>query len=167
MPPFATELEFVAGIVDRPGAVGGHQYAALDTADQLLQGLLAGFDVEVSHAVDGRPIPAAGAAAGSAGEPAAPLGKGAPQRVLEDALLDDQDLLGRRAIVVEGVAGQLLGKLRIEADVEQGRSIDPVAEIFRLDEAGAGIVAFVAKDTVHFQRVTDGLVDLQDHLVRQ
>ncbi|MNN82864.1 hypothetical protein D3C81_1998490 [compost metagenome] len=65
MAPFAAELEFVAGIVDGPGAVGRHQHTVLDTADQLLQGLIARFDVEVGHAVDRRAVPATGTAVGN------------------------------------------------------------------------------------------------------
>ncbi|MNZ73571.1 hypothetical protein D3C78_919840 [compost metagenome] len=39
------------------------------------------------------------------------------------------------------------------------------AEVTGLDEAGTGVVAFIAEDPVQLQRVADGFVDLQHHLV--
>jgi len=41
-----------------------------------------------------------------------------------------------------------------------------VAKVAGLHKTGAGVVALVAENTVQLQRVADGLVDLQDHLVR-
>ncbi|VVN41397.1 hypothetical protein PS683_05535 [Pseudomonas fluorescens] len=63
------------------------------------------------------------------------------------------------------VAGQLFGNVGVEGHVEQGRAVLQVAEVLGLDEAGAGIIALVAEDAVELQRMADGLVDLQDHLV--
>ncbi len=42
-----------------------------------------------------------------------------------------------------------------------------MTEVLPADEAGAGEVALVAEDAVQFQRMADGFMDLQDHLVRQ
>src|SRR5947209_4047619 len=57
----APELELVARIVDRPRAVGFHQHAALDARDHFVDRRIAGFDVEIRHPIDRRPVPAIGA----------------------------------------------------------------------------------------------------------
>src|SRR4051794_9706229 len=54
---------------------------------------------------------------------------------------------------------------RIEDDVEQVRAVAIAAEHVEGDEAGAGEVAFVAEDAVELERMADGLVNLQHHLV--
>ena len=95
--PFAAELELVARIVDGPRAVGAHQHAVLDAADQLLQRLIARLDVEVGHAVDRRAVPAAGAAVGDAVQAGAELRERAAQRPQQQAVLD-QELLARRRV---------------------------------------------------------------------
>ena len=41
-----------------------------------------------------------------------------------------------------------------------------MAEIFLANETGTGEVALITEDAVQLQRMTDRLVDLQDHLVR-
>ena len=74
-------------------------------------------------------------------------------------------MLAARAVVVMAVAGELLGDVRIEGHVEQFGAVLQAAEVFGLDETGAGVIALVAEDAVQFQRVADGLVDLQHHLV--
>ncbi len=70
------------------------------------------------------------------------------------------------ALVIKAVAGQFLGDARVEADIEQGRTILVSAKVLQPDKAGARVVALVAKDAIQFQRMADGFVDLQHHLVR-
>ena len=69
------------------------------------------------------------------------------------------------AIVVEAVAHVLLGPGRIEGDVEEIGAIAVRAEHVGHHEAGASVVALVTQDTVQFQGMSNGLVDLQDHLI--
>src|SRR5262245_1690421 len=59
--PFASELKLVARVVDRPRTVRFDVHAALDPADEVVECALARLDVEVRHAIDRRPVPAAGA----------------------------------------------------------------------------------------------------------
>ncbi len=164
--PFAAELELVACVVDRPGAVVGHQHPALDTGHQLREALVAGLQVEIGHAVDGRAVPTAGAAVGDALQAAAVLRQGAAERTQQAAFADQVFLARGAAVVVLAVAGQLLGDFRVEADVEQAGAVLVATEVLGLDEAGTGVVALVAEDAIQLQRVADRLVDLQDHLVR-
>ena len=163
--PFAAELEFVARIVDRPGAVGRHQHAVFDATDQLFDGLLARFDVEVGHAVDRRTVPAAGAAVGDAVHAGPELRQRTAQRAQQQAFTDQELLAGGCAVVVMAVAGELFGYLRIEGHVEQAGTVLQAAEVFGFDETGAGVIALVTEDAVQLQRVADGFVDLQHHLV--
>nr|GFC33288.1 hypothetical protein [Tanacetum cinerariifolium] len=144
-----------------------HQDAVLDTADQLRHRLIARLDVEVGHSVDGRPVPATGATVGNAFHAGAVLRQRATQWAFEDAVLDQELLAGGCAVVVIAIARQLLGNLRVEGHVEQARAVLQAAKVAGFDEAGAGVVALVAEDPVQFQRMADGLVDLQDHLVRR
>src|SRR5688572_24821546 len=57
--PFAAELELVARIVDGPRDIGAQEHAAADGRDHLLERARSRFDVEVRHAMDRRPVPAA------------------------------------------------------------------------------------------------------------
>src|SRR5262249_36762161 len=59
--PLAAELEFVARVVDRPGAIRLHIDATLDGCQHLIQAGIPRFQVEIGHTVDRRPIPATGA----------------------------------------------------------------------------------------------------------
>ena len=63
------------------------------------------------------------------------------------------------------IAGEFFGNVRIESHVEQIRAVLQAAEIAGLDETGAGVIALIAEDAVELQRVTDGFVDLQHHLI--
>ena len=54
---FSAKLKLVATVVDRPGHVGLHEDAIFDTGDQFVDRGPTGLDVEVGHAVDGRPVP--------------------------------------------------------------------------------------------------------------
>lgn len=164
--PFAAELEFVARIVDRPRAIGAHQDAVLDTTDHLLQRLIARLDVEVGHAVDRWPVPAAGAAVGNAFE-AGTILRQCPTQWPQQQAVADQELFARRsAVVVMAVAGEFFRDARVEGYVEQVGAVLQAAEIAGLDETGAGVIALIAEDAVELQRVTDGFMDLQHHLIR-
>ena len=74
-------------------------------------------------------------------------------------------MLGRLAVVVEGVAGEGFRLRGVEGDVEEVGAVTVGAEHVGGDEAGAGVVALVAENAVELQRVADRLVNLQDHLV--
>ena len=163
--PLAAELEFVACIVDGPRTVGRHQDAVFDAANQLRQALVAGFDIQVGHAVDRRAVPTAGTAVGHAAHAGTELRQRAAQWLEQQPFTDQELLAGGGAVVVMAVAGQLLGNVRVEGHVEQGRAVLQAAEVLGLDEAGAGVIALVAQDAVELQRVADRFVDLQDHLV--
>ncbi len=137
----------------------------LDAADQLRQALVASLDIEVGHAVDGRAVPTAGAAVGYAAHARAVLRQRPAQGLEQQAVTDQELLVGGRAVVVMGVAGQLLGNVRVKGHVEQVGAVLQVPEVAGLDEAGAGVIALVTENAVQLQRVADGFVDLQDHLV--
>src|SRR5471032_661292 len=164
--PLATELELVARIVDGPGTVGAHQNAVFDIADQLLQRLIAGLDIQVGHAIDRRTVPAAGATVGDTVHVGTELRQRAAQWTQQQAFFDQKLFARGGTVVVMTVAGKLLGNVRVEGYVEQFGAVLQAAEVFCLDETGAGVIALVAEDTVQFQRVADGFVDLQHHLVR-
>ena len=93
------------------------------------------------------------------------MGGDAAQAAQQDAIADEVLTAGGLAVVVEPIAGELLGPRGVKGDVEEVRAIAVAAEHGRGDEAGAGVVALVAEDAVEFQRMPDGLVDLQDHLI--
>mgnify|MGYP000208122196 CR=1 FL=1 len=61
------------------------------------------FQVEVGHAVDGRPVPVAGTRIGDPRHGGARLGDGAAQRPLQNTGADQVIALGRGAVVVEAV----------------------------------------------------------------
>ncbi|MCY1175796.1 hypothetical protein D9M73_160500 [compost metagenome] len=87
------------------------------------------------------------------------------QRAQQQAFADQELFAGGRAVVVMAVAGELFGNVRIEGDIEQFRAVLQAAEICGFDEAGPGIITLIPEDAVQFQRVADGFVDLQHHLV--
>ena len=70
-----------------------------------------------------------------------------------------------RALVVPAVARELLAARGVERDVQEVGAVAVRAEHVGRDEARAGEVALVAQDPVELQRMSDRLVDLQDHLV--
>ncbi len=162
----AVELELVAAVIDRPRVVGVHVHAVFDRGDELVDRCITGLDVEVGHAVNRWSVPTGGSRVRHALESTALLTHRATETALQNAVLD-QELLGRRgAVVVKAVAGELTRHGRVEGDVEEVRAVAEAAEHVRRDEAGAGVVALVAEDPVEFQRVADRLVNLQDHLIR-
>ena len=92
--PFAAELEFVACVIDGPGAIARHQDAVLDVTDQTVQRLVTRFDIQVGHAVDGGTVPAGGAAVGDACQAAAVLRQGTAERALQQAVTNQELLAG-------------------------------------------------------------------------
>src|SRR5262245_15648101 len=162
--PFAAELELVARIVDRPGTIRLHVHPALDGADQLGERAVAGFEIQVGHAVDRRPVPTGGAGVGDTGNTGARLRRARSERALQDAARDDLFAARRLPIVVEAVARQLPGTGRIERDVQQLRAVAIRTEHIERDETAAGVVALIAEDAVELERMADRLVHLQDHL---
>ena len=163
---FAAELKLVAAVVDRPGTVGIHQYAALDGSDHLLQRDLVGLQIDVRHAIDGRPVPAAASAVCDAVQTGASLRRHTTQWSLQDTIFDQILVGGNSTFIVIAVAGDLIGLGRIERDIEQIGAIAIAAEHLRRDETGSGIVAFVSKNAVQLQGMADAFMDLQHHLVR-
>src|SRR5919197_619995 len=61
LPPLTAKLEFIARVVNRPRAVGLHIDATLHRGNHLLQAGVPGLQVEIGHAINGRPVPATGA----------------------------------------------------------------------------------------------------------
>src|ERR1022692_4363801 len=57
----AAELEFVALVVDGPAPVGLHIYGMIDAAEDLVERLLAGAQVDIGHADERHARPAVGA----------------------------------------------------------------------------------------------------------
>ena len=166
LPVLTAELELVAVVVDGPGTIRLHQHTELHLGDQFVQRGAARLQIDVGHAVDGRAVPGRGAKVRHARQPAALLRFKRAQAALQHAVLDQQFARCGVAAIVKGIAGQLIRPARIEAHVHQGRPVLQPAEILRLDEAPAGVIAFIAQDAIEFQRVADGLVNLQHHLVR-
>ena len=85
-----------------------------------------------------------------------------------------RDFKGKVAVVTGGASGigrslvkELLqaGAKVVIGDVEQFLSVLVGADHIGRYEAGPGVVALVPQSPVELERVTDGLVDLQDHLV--
>src|SRR5262245_33194310 len=144
LPPLAAELEFVARIVDGPRQVGLHVHPAFHCRHHLGKARGPGFEVEVGHAVDGRSVPTGGARVRHPGQASAGLRADATQAAQQDAVADEVFAAGKLALVVEGVAGELLGPGGIKGNVEQVRAVAVAAEHVRGDEAGAGVVALVA-----------------------
>ncbi|MNK86274.1 hypothetical protein D3C87_1061800 [compost metagenome] len=136
-----------------------------DASDQLFDGLIAGLDIEVGHAVDGWAVPAAGAAVGDAVHAGTELRQRTAQRAQQQAFADQELFAGGCTVVVMTVTGELLGDVGIEGHVEQAGTVLQAAEIAGFDETGAGVIALVAEDAVEFQRMADGFVDLQHHLI--
>ena len=89
-----------------------------------------------------------------------------PQAPHEHAVPDDVLPVRRQTFVVEAVAGELSRIRGVEGDVQQLGPVAVAAEHVGGDEAGARVVAFVAQDAVQLQRVADGLVHLENELVR-
>src|SRR5215468_4034612 len=67
---------------------------------------LAGFEIQVGHAVDRRPVPTGGAGVGDTGNTGARLRRARSERALQDAARDDVFAARRLPIVVEAVARQ-------------------------------------------------------------
>src|SRR5438105_3540028 len=91
--PLATELELVSRVVYGPRHVGAHEHAALDRRDHLFEPARARLDVQVRHAVDRRPVPAAGARVRSAGQAGAVLRKLPAERREQHSVFDQPHLL--------------------------------------------------------------------------
>ena len=127
--------------------------------------VLARLQVEVGHAVDGRPEPVLGALVGDARLAGALLAFQGAEGAHEDAVLDDELLRRRIADVVGAVGGRLAGNGGIEGDVHELGAVAQGADVRELHEGGAGVVALVAEDAVQLQGVAHGLVDLEHHLV--
>jgi hypothetical protein len=125
-----------------------------------------GLDIEVRHAVDRRAVPVVGSGVRRAGKARAQLRRRASQRPLEDPVADQMDALGGSALVVPAVAGELFPDRGIERDIEKIGAVPVRPEHLRRDEARAGEVPLVAENAVELERMSDRLVDLQDHLVR-
>ena len=54
---FASKLEFISVVVDRPGPIRVHQDASLDRSDDRFKRRAPWLEIDVRHAIDGRTIP--------------------------------------------------------------------------------------------------------------
>src|SRR5438105_14745084 len=127
----ATELEFVAAVVDRPRIICLHKNAAVDLRDELLEGGRTGLDIEIGHAIDRRAIPVAGARIGHTGYVGARLAKTAAECPLQHAVANQITALRALAGIVIGVAGSFSRNVRVEGDIQQLRTIAVSAEHVR------------------------------------
>jgi hypothetical protein len=55
---FTAELKFIAVVINGPGSVGLHVYATFDPGYHFRKTAVAGFEVDIGHAVDRCPVPA-------------------------------------------------------------------------------------------------------------
>ena len=69
-------------------------------------------------------------------------------------------------LVVKGVASEFLRLGGVKGDVEALGAVGVGAEHVGRDKAGACVIALVAQNAIEFERVADGFVNLQDHLIR-
>src|SRR5215472_3662358 len=106
---FAAELEVIALIVNRPGAVGLHVDAVVNAGDELVEGqrFFAGQDADVSHADQGNAVPAFGAN-GSIRSLLADGAGGFPRRDVsgEQAVSDDGRTLRLHSFIVVSECAQ-------------------------------------------------------------
>ncbi len=87
------------------------------------------------------------------------------QGAQQQAFANQELFAGSCAVVVMAITGELFGYIGVEGHIEKFRAVLQAAKVFCLDETGASVIAFIAEDAVQFQRMTDGFVDLQHHLV--
>src|SRR3984893_61744 len=165
--PFTTKLELVARIVDRPRAVGAHEYAMFDPGDHFLERRVTRLDIQVGHAIDRRPVPAVGAGVRHPGDTGTGLRNRTAKGALEDAVADQIRALGAGALIVEGIARKLLRPCRIECHVQEVGPVAVAAEHVERYKARSGEIALVAENAIELERMADRLVDLQHHLVGQ
>src|SRR5262245_22826758 len=121
--------------------------------------------VEIGHAVDGRPVPTSSAGIGNAWQPCARLRSDATQTAQQNAITNQIFATGRLTVIVKRIAGELFRLGRVIGDIEEVGAVAITAEHIWSDETGASIVALIAENAIEFQRMADGLVDLQDHLI--
>ena len=88
--------------------------------------------------------------------------------VLEDAFLDDQPLVGRHAFVVPLDAGERAFLRAIGLDVHEVRTVAELADhlLRRRDEAGAGVVGFLADGAIELGGMADRLVNREPEVRR-
>src|SRR5687768_16028827 len=88
--------------------------------------------------------------------------------VVEDSVLDDEEIFGLYTLVVVANRRARTGLGAIAADVHELGSIHQLAEhLFgRRNEAGAGVVRFVAERTIELGWMSDRLVDREPQVRR-
>src|SRR5690606_29267686 len=137
------ELEFVARIVDRPGAVREHEHALLDARHHGVERRRTWLYVEVGHAIDRWTAPAIRPCIGDTVDARPCLGTRATKWPDQQTLFDHILTLGLRSFVIEGKARRFLRPPRNIGYIEQRRAVLELAEHIQRHEARAGIVALV------------------------
>ncbi len=167
--PLPGELEVVTLHVDRPGLVADHVDAALDPADQRVQGRATRGRLQghVGHPlhrdVAGRVGERAAVGPAQALEPGHP-----PVELVADqrAVPDQVPLLGLHAVVVVADGGQAVLDGAVTGHGHHRRAVLQRAELLEGGEAGSRVRRLVAERAVQLGGVADRLVDRQPEVGR-
>src|SRR5262245_40203371 len=90
------------------------------------------------------------ARASDARQPGTALRVDAAQTAQQNGVTDEVFTAGGLAVIVEGIAGELLRSGRVEGDIEQVRAVAVATEHIRSDKAGTSVVAFVPENAIEF-----------------
>src|SRR5262249_46333182 len=114
-----TELEVETLVVDRPGLVRLEVDAVADVCEEIVEGSLPGFQVEVRHPEGAHSAPPARArrAAAAAAELELRRGLARAQEVAQDARLDDRVPFGGDSFVVVAEGAETARRRRVGRDV--------------------------------------------------
>ena len=83
----------------------------------------------------------------------------------QEPFLDQKFPSGWCSAIIKSVGGELTGVGRIKGHIHQWAAVLQHTKIRRLNKAPTGIVAFITKDAIEFQRMTNRFMDLEEHLV--
>src|SRR6202041_424932 len=161
---FRRKLEMISLVVNGPGAVRLHQDRVVGIGDQVFILPGAGIDADVGHANHGQAVPAFAAHCASGALLTDGRGSFAATEVPgEQAVGDDRRALRRKTLVVVGKRAQTRPVLqaRVGDYVDDVGAVLQFAQFLCGQEAHAREIRFHPEDTVKFDRVADGFVNLQ------
>ena len=150
-------LQLLSVATSRPSSVSATRSSSVPRA---------GFERDVDHADDRRPVPAVGAHRSRRRAPQGGGGLAAREVVDEEALLDERSLAGDDALVVPAEGAVAAGARRVGDERDERRPVAELAEHPRLHERAAGEGDLAAEGAIELGRVAARLVDLEADLAR-